>query len=339
MYCCANCFGDVGLRDIFPSRSDRVGKCDYCGSEKIDIAKPLALFDIFSTVANIYEEAEDGKYLVSWFRDDWAMFGHAKMDDFRAKDLLAAILDDAAIVRKKYQPSIRFKSDRLKRWEDLSLELRERNRYFPEVEIDFPRLVELMDFLKAQNVPERWYRARINSSNSPFRIEDMGAPPVGVASHGRANPPGIPYLYIGSSPEASIAEIRPHTGETATLASFLINPNSLSIADLRAPKDLISPFSLGDEDKIGKLRGDIDFLERLGMELTRPVRPLSAAVEYVPSQYLCEFIKRSGWDGVLYRSSVSDGVNLALFDPSKANADGTEVWNVDKVTVNVSCIG
>ena len=90
------------------------------------------------------------------------------------------------------------------------------------------------------------------------------------------------------------------------------------MVDLRTPKLLISPFSLGDEDEIGTLRGDIDFLGQLGAELTRAVRPLVTPVEYVPSQYLCGFIKRSGWEGVLYSSSVSDGVHLALFDSGKA---------------------
>ena len=98
---------------------------------------------------------------------------------------------------------------------------------------------------------------------------------------------------------------------------------------------IVSPFLLGDENEVGLLRGDIDFLEKLGDELTRPVLPQSAAIEYIPSQYLCEFIKKSGFDGVLYRSSVSDGVNLALFDPDKAEPKSVEQHTVGKVTVEI----
>ncbi|RKF14060.1 RES domain-containing protein [Roseovarius spongiae] len=336
MLCCGNCFGDIGLRDILPSHSSKQGKCDYCGSDGMDLVEPAKLFDLFSTVTNIYAEAEDGQELVHWFREDWAMFQHSRMDNFRAKDLLAEILNDAEALRKRYRPSDRFKSNRLERWKQLSEELRSRNRYFPEVEIEFERLAELLKFLRAPDFSDKWYRARINAGSAPYSIENMGAPPIGVASHGRANPPGIPYLYVGSTPETSIAEIRPHTGETATVAEFEIAAKNLALVDLREPKKLISPFSLGDEDTIGALRGDIDFLERLGNELTRPVRPQAAAVEYVPSQYLCEFIKRSGWDGVLYSSSVSEGVNLAVFDPAKAAPKGVTVWRVDKVTVEVT---
>jgi hypothetical protein len=78
------------------------------------------------------------------------MFQHANMDDLRVKDLLAAMLDDAALVRKRSKPSERFKSNRLERWELLTTELRRRNRYFPEIEIDFSRLADLLEFLRAQ---------------------------------------------------------------------------------------------------------------------------------------------------------------------------------------------
>jgi hypothetical protein len=76
-------------------------------------------------------------------------------------------------------------------------------------------------------------------------------------------------------------------------------------------------------------------LERLGEELTRPVLPSGAAIDYIPSQYLCEFIKKSGFDGVVYRSSVSDGINLALFNPEKATGGTVSLYNVTKVSVAV----
>jgi len=84
-----------------------------------------------------------------------------------------------------------------------------------------------------------------------------------------------------------------------------------------------------------QLRADIAFLERLGDELTRPVLPRGAAIDYLPSQYLCEFIKKVGYDGVVYRSSVSEGINLALFDQTKAVGRAVSLYNITKVTVKV----
>lgn len=338
MLCCANCFGDHGLSQIFPSRSTANGACEYCLTPDVALAEPRDLADLFSLVINIYDEDVDGRCIVDWLREDWALFSNPQMDDFRVKDLLVAITDDAEIGRRLYSPSARFKSDRLVRWERLRDELRHTNRYFPDAALDTDRLAELLKFLQAVDMPPQWFRARIQSDDAAFAIGEMGAPSSKIASHGRANPPGIPYLYVGSTPETSIAEIRPHTGETASVADFAIDPAALKLVDLRAPKERISPFDLGDEDTIGALRSDVAFLERLGEELTRPVLPQGAAVEYVPSQYLCEFIKKAGWDGVIYRSSVSDGINLALFNPNIATPGAVTRWRISRVTVTVENI-
>ena len=210
-----------------------------------------------------------------------------------------------------------------------------RNRFFPQNNIDPDRLRYLLSNLivKGDEVPKIWYRARIQTGEIPFAIADMGAPPRRMASYGRANPAGIPYLYLGSSPETSISEIRPHTGEFVCVADFL-RSEGFTLIDLQNPKAMVSPFLLGDGGDICRMRDDLPFLERLGEELTRPVLPEAAAVDYTPSQYLCEFIKGCGYAGVLYRSSVSDGINLALFDPEGATRGTVTQYRVDRVLVD-----
>ena len=98
---------------------------------------------------------------------------------------------------------------------------------------------------------------------------------------------------------------------------------------------MVSPFLLEDAADIVRLRADLPFLERLGDELTRPVLPQAAAIDYTPSQYLCEFIKKCGYDGVVYRSSVSEGINLALFNPSLAACGTVTQYRVSRVSVDV----
>ena len=68
---------------------------------------------------------------------------------------------------------------------------------------------------------------------------------------------------------------------------------------------------------------------------TRLVIPQSAAIDYTPSQYLCEFIKKCGYQGVIYRSSVSDGMNLALFEPTLATCNAVEQYRVVRVAVDI----
>lgn len=210
-----------------------------------------------------------------------------------------------------------------------------KNRYFLDKAPKTDRLEELLVHLPADDMPVRWYRARILTGDVAYPIDQMGAPPARLASHGRANPAGIPYLYLGSLPDTAAAEVRPHTGEVACVAEFTVTP-PLRAVDLRNPRGLVSPFVLSSATEIGMLRADIPFLERLGEELTRPVLPRSAAIDYIPSQYLCEFIKKAGYDGVVYRSSVSNGINLALFNPAKAIGGTVSLYNITKVTVEVS---
>ncbi|MBL8907224.1 MAG: RES family NAD+ phosphorylase, partial [Rhizobiales bacterium] len=139
----------------------------------------------------------------------------------------------------------------------------------------------------------------------------------------------------GSLPETAAAELRPHTGEVACVADFSI-AGAIRAVDLRNPRKVVSPFVLEGAGAISQLRVDIPFLERLGEELTRPVLPQRAAIDYIPSQYLCEFIKKCGYDGVVYRSSVSDGINLALFDPGRAVGGAVSNYEIVRVAVQVA---
>jgi RES domain len=337
MNCCAECFGDRGLRrNLIPLRSTATGQCSYCGTDNVAVVEPRELAEYFELLTSAYRPDPAGKLLVEWFRADWALFRHPRMDDPRAKDLIAEILNDGEIVRQQFVPASDPTIDRLSEWEKLRDELMYHNRYFPEATIDLDRLEALLSLLTldVDEVPTQWYRARIQMNDTPFTLDEMGAPPKRIASHGRANPAGIPYLYLGSSPVGAISEVRPHTAEMACVADFTTS-RDLKLIDLRNPRSMVSPFLMGDAIDIGKMRNDLPFLERLGDELTRPVLPQSAAIDYTPSQYVCEFIKNCGYQGVIYRSSVSDGINLALFDPALARCGAVTQHRVTRVTVEI----
>lgn len=336
-FCCPECFDDRGLRNqLFPSLDPGHGTCDFCGTADTQLVEPSKLANYFELLVNVYEPSEDGKSLVEWMKGDWQLFSHPRMDIAHAKELLGEILDDGEIVRSGFTPSASYISEGLAQWDKLRDEMRYANRWFLDVAIDLARLRQLLDMLLAPPLSPHWYRARIRTEDEDFPIEKMGAPPKRRSSHGRANPAGIPYLYLASLPETAAAEIRPHTGQVACVADFTIP--EIQAVDLRNPRKLVSPFILTDSSEIGQLRADLPFLERLGEELTRPVQPGGAAIDYIPSQYLCEFIKKSGFDGVVYRSSVSDGINLALFDPDQAVGGTVALYNVSEVSVVVAAV-
>lgn len=335
-YCCSSCIGDHHLRrHVVPSLSKVAGNCSYCGSIGEKLIDPIELREHFELLISAYTPDDNGQTLVEWLKDDWAMFSHEKMDVAHAKELLADILDDGDVVRKNFAARITSGPNALEHWEQLRAELMHKNRFFPSTAIDLRRLERLLPYLMLdhEDAPQAWYRARIQQSVSMYEPHEMGCPPKHLASHGRANPAGIPYLYLASSEITAISEVRPHPGEIVSIARFLIP--ELKIVDLRHPRKTVSPFILPDEESLSVLRGDIGFLERLGEELTRPVLQKSAAFDYIPSQYLCEFAKKCGFDGVMYRSAAQGGINLAVFDSEKAKVIDVDSRHITRVVVEI----
>lgn len=333
--CCPECFDDRGLRkNIFPTLSPTSGNCDFCGETDTLLVEPKKLCTYFELVANAYEPSTDGRPLIDWLREDWQLFPSQRHDHANANALLAEVLDDGELVRVPHQRSTAYENDGLVKWESLRDEMMHQNRWFLSEGLDTDRLGTLLGHITAEELPDVWYRARRSSTNEPFTLDEMGAPPKRRASNGRANPAGIPYLYLGSNPQTAAAEVRPHTGEITSVAEFAIS-GVIKAVDLRNPRGIVSPFLLSDAEMIGQLLADLPLLERLGEELTRPVLPSSAAIDYIPSQYLCEFIRKRGFDGVVYRSSVADGINLALFDTERAEGRAVSQHRVTKVSVEI----
>jgi RES domain-containing protein len=56
---------------------------------------------------------------------------------------------------------------------------------------------------------------------APFGVERM-KPLRGRAREGRANPKGIPYLYLGTDQDTAVAEVRPWVGSYVSVAQFTL---------------------------------------------------------------------------------------------------------------------
>ena len=332
--CCPNCIGDRHIRRTFTSDpSATLGACDYCSSSQQPLIDPTQLRDYFELLIGCYTLNDDGKTLVEWFKDDWELFSHEKMDLANSTLLLSEILNDGNVTRESFIPAGN-SSETLRQWALFREELLHENRFFPNNVIDSERLKKLLEYLiiPEDEYQKTWYRARIQKDDSPYTSDKMGAPPGKLASHGRANPAGIPYLYLATDTSTAISEIRPHTGQIANVAEVTI-PDNLKIVDLRNPKHTVSPFFIGDEAQIILLRSELRYLQHLGNELTRPVLPDTAAIDYIPTQYLCEFVKKYGYDGVMYRSSVGNGENIALFKPEHGTFGKVSSRIVSRVSV------
>lgn len=313
--------------------SKQTGTCDFCLTAETNLVDPSVLVDYFQSVCSIYVESDlvNALNLEQWFQQDWQIF--SSLDSIKARALLAEILDDGEIVRKKHLPRVLPPQTAVEKWASFRNEIQCKNRFFINHELDLDRLKWLFQYLYADATlfSGVLYRARIQADDLAIPLSEMGKPPASLAKNGRANPLGIPYLYAASTPETAIAETRPHPGDLISVAQFTVpDPLSLKLLNLQHPRKTISPFAV-EEGQLPEVRHELEFLCHLGGELSKPVLPRAADLEYLPTQYLSEFIKNCGYDGVVFISSISTGSNIALFDDSKIHAASLTQYKVTNI--------
>ena len=91
------------------------------------------------------------------------------------------------------------------------------------------------------------------------------------------------------------------------------------------------------QTELNNLRsGDIEFLHKLGQDLSKPINPNASTVEYTISQYICEYIKKSNHQGV---SSITvlfrRWDQFALFDPETAKCGQVTEYRITGVSVEM----
>ena len=144
--------------------------------------------------------------------------------------------------------------------------------------------------------------------DAPFKVSRM-KPLRGLATEGRANPKGIPYLYLASHRDTAAAEVRPWKAGVISIGQFrvvrelrLVNTTLFSKQALYLGRQ---PDPIKREEAVW---GDIDDAFAVPSTLT------DNASEYVPTQVLAELFREQGYDGIAYRSSYGKGHNIVLFD-------------------------
>jgi hypothetical protein len=312
--CCSNCFKDDFLRDFIERNSITRADCEHCGLVDAVILPAAHLAPYFEPVLEGYTFKASGYGLVELWSEDWDFL----KPGVENRLLLIDILGDAAKATYVARDVTAALSDEL--WERLRHELQYENRFFPGNAPDRGFFASLISNLVTVAPTDGLFRARLMTGGKLFPPEEMGAPPPQFASDGRANPIGIPYLYLADDVNTAIAEVKPSKMARVAIVSFSApEEQPLTIVDLRNPRSTISPFKISS---VAEVRASMSFLNALGRELSVPTQPHRATRDYLASQYLCELIKVCGYAGVVYRSSLASGNNYAFFDASAYAASG-----------------
>ncbi len=142
----------------------------------------------------------------------------------------------------------------------------------------------------------------------------MGAPPEWKARAGRGNPSGISYLYVSDEEATAIAEVRPYLGAKVSIAK-IESQSTLRLVDVARNRKVFSPFL---EPYLEEVLEAFQMLQILNEQLSRPIAPDDAELDYLPTQYFAEVVRDRGFDGIRYQSAVStNGTNVMVFDQNR----------------------
>lgn len=228
-YCCVECFNSQTLEQYIEDEGE-IGNCDFCGAKNVYCIQPSELEEQFIPIVGLYEIIENfmpledlktwgGNFIWEKLNEDWDIFTF--YDYEKQKELVESIFawrnpkdgDDQFLhsyveMEDEYWGDKDEVSEKLgQEWDEFCEEIKYRNRYFPTKAIELELLSELLTFQEdIIEVDSHFYRARICHNSTKWQCSQMAKPPIEKSIQGRANPVGIPYLYIASDYKTAITE-------------------------------------------------------------------------------------------------------------------------------------
>ena len=344
-YLCLECIKDKYLKNYVLIRYDSIETCSICQNKSRGININNQNLNDFCRFLIRYHYPEyeynshfGGDNLPSQFYKENPIISHLYNDnDARLEEiedflfLLFDLHNDNSEIDLYYghYNGERFlwpnaiKNEKSKIWEQYTKELQEVNYY--ELEEHAKETFEkILDGLRhTLAIDMVFHRARIGyeikkeSTNLgtntidikiPFKGQQISSPPILRANPGRANRQGVSFLYLASTEETALGEVRPHPGHYVSVSKF----NSivkLHVADLRL-------IDLEKYYKSEDLLESFKLLRDLSDELSIPILP-EEKQNYIVTQFITDIVRQLGFDAILYNSSVTNGYNVVAFDPRK----------------------
>lgn len=313
MLICSNCFNDIELQIAVSNESSDFGICEACGQEAYVVSIDI-FADFFKELLHLFQPAREGVDIVSLLQKDWDIFvdgevGKRIIGYFLSLDYYGYDLNE----KVGYVDAI--KND-ISTWDKIKREVREEKRFFANLSyFDGNNMIEANTTIPQDTI---LYRARVIPSDRTYLTKnDMGCPPRGKATAGRANPLGIPYLYLCKNEETTYYEVRALYLDKLAIGSFKTT-RDLNILDFTSALSLYYAYN-NSTISLSEVIAKQKILQLISSDLSKPLRRYDSELEYVPTQLICEYCKINGIDGICFNSSLHNGgVNVVLFDSSSA---------------------
>lgn len=149
-----------------------------------------------------------------------------------------------------------------------------------------------------------------------YGAKESFVPPANLTRDLRANYKYIPYLYCSNHPYISLVEVRPRLGSLVSVAT-IINNEPIRLLDFtirNKPSKMTEPKQ--------------NFFSDLSTLYSTPITNDDNVLDYIPTQFIAEYVKNRGYDGIAFSSSLTPAINERY--PDRFNI---VVFNYQKCTV------
>ena len=326
MMCCVECFKDIHIRSTI-EKQGVLGDCDYCSGRNVAIydisATPNPISDAIIGLVQIYSVSDfaEAKLLNAALHDDWDIFN---VDEATIQKLVIDLCDsiigaESELYKKHVIIAQLHDDDFLKEfgvvggvsWGKFAESIKYRNRFHSGMFNADAFASYLSIIAKSYSAGYKFYRARITNNSSGYMPYQMSAPPPDKRSAGRINPEGISVLYLSSDDHTVLNEVRANTYDFVSIGTFKL-VKDIKVVNLSGITET-SPFLYQGE--LEKYAANRKVFQEIALETAKPLRRSDSPIEYLPTQYIAEFIKSQGYDGVEYASTLREGgYNVAIFD-------------------------
>lgn len=352
MFCCSNCFADAEIKAIIDGNK-ATGNCDFCEKHNVyvyEIGKEPTIAELFDGLLDIYTPISDlpanfpreqTDLIRNILCSNWHIFNLKPDETYRLITAICAdryreqpeLFDSPVGIKQGQDQDYLEENSILKNncWGDFVEGIKRKNRFHGNY-INMDRLfVFLRCAVKARHKGEVLYRARVCPDEKGYRCVEMGPPPDTKAKGGRVNPTGISILYLSDSEETTLYEIRAGVYDFVTVGRFELL-RDIEVINL-AKIDRISPFiGINYGFDFTQYAINIEHLKMIAREIAKPLRN-DNVLDYLPTQYISDYIRSKGYDGIEYISTMSkNGTNLAVFDPSLFKCTDTRVYDIQSIS-------
>ena len=344
---CSDCISEVNLKQLVKNHNN-IDYCNFCKKKGhiIDYESDNFYYLIKALIRYHFDEWEynhhwGGDSLYKLIENNNFFFNQGNFEDPNDLDILTELIANfeayedyrtgislyAGYDKDGYQNTLlrALKKEMHPELLNIEKELKFQN-YFEFENAIIEKLEKFEDIVRISiDNKEIFYRARVGYSKrnydyldghleinyvySPYSNKEISSPPPSKSESGRLNRVGVSFLYCATNEYTAISEIRPHPGDKVSIGAF-------------QPKEKLIIFDSTKNFLLNYYRNDklLDeyflYINSINKLFQKHIPP-SKRDNYSITQLIADSIRKIGFDGILFNSSIGKGRNLVVFNPKK----------------------